>query len=54
MMCDDWVLYHELLMYFDMFYMQWHHLAKKDLWNKVCMIMIMTLQWVSALKHMTA
>jgi hypothetical protein len=32
MMCEDWVLYHELFMYFDMFYI---HLAKKDLWNKV-------------------
>jgi hypothetical protein len=26
-MCDDWILYHELFMYFDMFYIQWHHLA---------------------------
>jgi hypothetical protein len=40
-MCDDWVLYHELFMYFDMFYIQWNHLAKKDLWNKVHMIMLM-------------
>jgi hypothetical protein len=23
------------LCYFDMFYIQWHHLAKKDVWNKV-------------------
>jgi hypothetical protein len=22
-------------MYLDLFYIQWHHLAKKDLWNKV-------------------
>jgi hypothetical protein len=22
-------------MYFDMFYIQWHHLAKEDLWNKL-------------------
>jgi hypothetical protein len=28
MMCDDLVLYHELFIYFDMFYIQWHHLAK--------------------------
>jgi hypothetical protein len=35
MMCDNWVLYHKLFMYFDMFYIQWHHLAKKDLWNEV-------------------
>jgi hypothetical protein len=33
MMCDDWVLYQELFMYFDIFYIQWHCLAKKDLWN---------------------
>jgi hypothetical protein len=33
MMCDDWVLYNELFMHFNMFYIQWHHLAKKDLWN---------------------
>jgi hypothetical protein len=26
-----------VFMYFDMFYIQWHHLAKKDLWNKVYM-----------------
>jgi hypothetical protein len=25
---------------FDMFYIQWHHLAKKDLWNKVYIIVI--------------
>jgi hypothetical protein len=48
MMCDDWVLF------LDMFYIQWCRLAEKDLWNKVYMIMIMTLQRVSALKHMTA
>jgi hypothetical protein len=23
-----------VFMYFDMFYIQWHRLAKKDLWNK--------------------
>jgi hypothetical protein len=40
-MCDDWVLYHELFMYFDMFHIQWHCLAKKDLWNKVYMNMNM-------------
>jgi hypothetical protein len=37
MMCDDWALYHELSMYlcyFDMFYIQWHHLVKKDVWSK--------------------
>jgi hypothetical protein len=28
-----------VFMYFDMFYIQWHHLAKKDLWNKVYMNM---------------
>jgi hypothetical protein len=36
-MCDDWALYQELFMslcIFDMFYIQWHHLAKKDLWNE--------------------
>jgi hypothetical protein len=49
---DSWVLYHELFMYFDMFYIQLHCLAKKDLWNKV--YMIMTLQWVLALKRMIA
>jgi hypothetical protein len=45
MLCDVWRLgcisgavY--VFMYFDMFYIQWHHLAKKDLWNKVYMIMI--------------
>jgi hypothetical protein len=40
MMCDDWAVYQELFMYlcyFDMFYIQWHHLAKKDIWNKVHM-----------------
>jgi hypothetical protein len=52
MMCDDWALYHELFMYFDMFYIQWHCLAKKDVWNKVHMIMI--LQWVLDLKHVTS
>jgi hypothetical protein len=39
-MCDDWAPYHELCMYlcyFDMFYIQWHCLAKKDQWNKVHM-----------------
>jgi hypothetical protein len=33
-------LHHELSMYlcyFDMFYIQWHSLAKKDVWNKVHM-----------------
>jgi hypothetical protein len=39
--CDNWVLYHELFMYFYMFYIQWHRLAKKDLCSKVYMIMIM-------------
>jgi hypothetical protein len=41
-MCDDWAPYHELFMYFcyyDMFYIQWHCLTKKDLWNKVHMNM---------------
>jgi hypothetical protein len=37
-MCDDWDLCHEQFMYFDMFYIQLHRLAKKDLWNKVYMI----------------
>jgi hypothetical protein len=23
------------IMYFDIFYIQWHHLAKEDLWNKI-------------------
>jgi hypothetical protein len=36
-MCDDWALYQELFMYFNMFYIQWHHSAKKDLWDKVYM-----------------
>jgi hypothetical protein len=40
MMCDDWVLYHDLFMYFDMLYIQWHRLAKKNLWNKVYIIVI--------------
>jgi hypothetical protein len=26
-----------VFMYFDMFYIQWHDLTKKDLWNKVYM-----------------
>jgi hypothetical protein len=26
-----------VFIYFDMFYIQWHHLVKKDLWNKVYM-----------------
>jgi hypothetical protein len=38
-MYDNWALYQELFMYLDMFYIQWHHLAKKDLWNKVYMTM---------------
>jgi hypothetical protein len=46
MMCEDWALYHELyiyvFMYFDMFCIQWYHLEKKDLWNKVYMNMNMT------------
>jgi hypothetical protein len=40
MMCDDWALYQELFIYlynFYMFYIQWHRLAEKDLWNKVLM-----------------
>jgi hypothetical protein len=40
MMYDDWDLLSEavyVFMYFDIFYIQWHHLAKKDLWNKVHM-----------------
>jgi hypothetical protein len=39
MMCDGWDLYQELFMCFDMFYIQWHHLAKKDLWDEVYMNM---------------
>jgi hypothetical protein len=42
MVCDEWALYHELSMYlcyFDMFYIQWHCLAKKDVWSKVHMNM---------------
>jgi hypothetical protein len=39
MMCSDWTLHHELFIYFDMFYIQWHRLAKEDLWNKVYMNM---------------
>jgi hypothetical protein len=37
-MYDDWVLYYELFMYFDMVCIQWHHLAKNNIWNKVYMI----------------
>jgi hypothetical protein len=40
MMCDDWVLHHELfkyLCYFDMIYIHWHCLAKKNVCNKVHM-----------------
>jgi hypothetical protein len=36
-MCDDWAVY--VFMYFDMFYIQWHHLAKRDLWNRVYIIL---------------
>jgi hypothetical protein len=35
----SWAVY--VFMYFDMFYIQWHNLTKKDLWYKVHMIMIM-------------
>jgi hypothetical protein len=48
MMCDDWVVYHELSMYlcyFDMFYIQWHHLSKKDVWNKVHLNMNMNVKY---------
>jgi hypothetical protein len=38
-MCDGLALYLELFMYFDMFYIEWHRLARKDLWNKVYMNM---------------
>jgi hypothetical protein len=31
-------------MYFDMFFIQWHHLAKKDLWNKVYVIITMIMK----------
>jgi hypothetical protein len=34
----SWAVY--VFMYFDMFYIQWHCLAKKDLWNKVFIIII--------------
>jgi hypothetical protein len=34
-MYDDRAVY--VFMYFDMFYIQWHHLVKTDLWNKVYM-----------------
>jgi hypothetical protein len=30
---------HYVFMYSDMFYIQWHHLAKKDLWDIVYMNM---------------
>jgi hypothetical protein len=42
MMCNDWAVYRKLFMYlchFDMFYIQWYPLAKKDVWNKVHMTM---------------
>jgi hypothetical protein len=48
MMCDDWDIYHELSMYlcyFDMFYIQWHHLAKKAVWNKVHMNMNINMKY---------
>jgi hypothetical protein len=48
MMCDDWVVYPELFMYlcyFDMFYIQWHHLVKKDVWNKVHMNMNINMKY---------
>jgi hypothetical protein len=35
-----------VFMYFDMFYIQWHHLASKDLWNKVSMNELMN-EWSS-------
>jgi hypothetical protein len=31
-----------VFMYFDMFYIQWHHLAKKDLWNKAYILFYST------------
>jgi hypothetical protein len=34
----SWPIY--VFTYFDMFYIQWHHLAKKDLWSKVYMMMM--------------
>jgi hypothetical protein len=44
MVCDHLAPYQELFMYSDMFYIQWHNLAKKDLWNKVYMNMTMKLR----------
>jgi hypothetical protein len=35
-----------VFMYFDMFYIQWHHFAKKDLWNKAY-----TNEWMNELKE---
>jgi hypothetical protein len=34
MMNDVWWLGSNHELYFDMFYIHWHHLAKMDLWNK--------------------
>jgi uncharacterized membrane protein len=45
-MCEDRALYQELFyvfMYFDMFYIQLHHLPRKDLWNKVYEYIIITI-----------
>jgi hypothetical protein len=47
-MCDDWAVYQELFMYFDMFYIQWYHLARKDLRNKVHMN-----EWMNEWKEQT-
>jgi hypothetical protein len=51
-MCGDCVPYHELFMYFDMYYIQWHHLPNKDLWNKAYILFYsITLQtnWLQAI-----
>jgi hypothetical protein len=48
MTCDDWAVYNELFMYlcyFDMLYIQWHHLAKKDVWNKAHMNMNISMKY---------
>jgi hypothetical protein len=48
MMCDDWAVYLELsiyLCYFDMFSIQWHCLAKKDVWHKVHMNMNINMKY---------
>jgi hypothetical protein len=31
-------------MYFDTFYIQWHRLTKKDIWNEMYMVMIMIMK----------